>query len=151
MNDNNYLLLTNISEPDVAQVKNFFTSLGSSFKTFVATEQQSISQFLSESPKPTTESKSPAKPSQLLPPWLDIKTDDPQVFEEVKNQIMSLTKSKRNFLSAPPDDLDFPFNFDDHLPLAQVCLKADPMLSQARFYLVPKCIIQITGELVESQ
>jgi hypothetical protein len=34
-----------------------------------------------------------------------------------------LTKTKRNFLNAPPEEETLPFDFDTALPLAQVCLK----------------------------
>eukprot|EP01114_Cavostelium_apophysatum_P009372 TRINITY_DN2248_c0_g2_i2.p1 TRINITY_DN2248_c0_g2~~TRINITY_DN2248_c0_g2_i2.p1 ORF type:complete len:207 (+),score=63.10 TRINITY_DN2248_c0_g2_i2:366-986(+) len=53
---------------------------------------------------------------------------------------MNLTKAKRNFLNAPPDDANFIFDYDKSLPVALSALSADPNLSNARFYLVPKYV-----------
>lgn len=131
-------------------------------KTVVEEEQQQIRQFLSDSPNsteaPTTtttsktnsadlhtnldsnNSMNKAKENQFLPPWMDFTCVDKQLELEVRNQILNLTKSKRNFINAPPEDANFQFDFDAYLPIAQVSLKADPNLSNARFYLVPKYI-----------
>jgi hypothetical protein len=122
----------------MAQMKSFLSTWGSKFKTFVNEEHQTITQFLKdEIPKKEIPA---SKEQNLLPPWLDISTTDTNLFEEVKNQIMNLTKSKRNFLNAPPEDSTFTFSFEEYLDLAQLCLKSDPMLSKVRFYLVPKYI-----------
>jgi len=75
-----------------------------------------------------------------IPPWLDLPTTDEKIAETVRNEILNLTKTKRNFLNAPPEDSNFVFNFDEQVELAQACLQADKALSQARFYLVPKYI-----------
>jgi len=139
--ENEYNFADNNKNTNATNVKSFFSSIGSKLKTFVAEEQQTISQFLADNPSATTDTKpSDKQETVLLPPWLDIPTDDPRVFNEVKTQILNLTQSKRNFLNAPPDDVVFTFNFDTWLPLAQVCLQTDPMLSKVRFYLVPKYI-----------
>jgi hypothetical protein len=124
----------------IPEVKSFFSSFGSKIKNFVTEEQKAISKFLTDSGEQRSNSTNQST-GELLPPWLDIPTDDPEIFSQVKNQILGLTKSRRNFLNAPPDDVHFAFNFDEILPVAMLSLKVDPALSQARFYLVPKCIL----------
>jgi len=81
------------------------------------------------------------KPAILLLPWDDFPEGlDPKIKAEVRTQIINLTKSKRNFLNAPPEDANFVFDFEKILPVAQLALQADKNLSNARFYLVPKYI-----------
>lgn len=70
---------------------------------------------------------------------MDLPSDHPKL-EEIREQILGLTKNKRNFLNAPPEDANFQFNFEDNVELAQACLKANKELENARFFLVPRKI-----------
>jgi len=76
----------------------------------------------------------------VKPPWLDLPQLDNETAEEVRKQIMSLPKSKRNFLEHPPPEANFQFNYDDYLPVALVALQEDTNLSDIRFRLVPQYI-----------
>lgn len=60
--------------------------------------------------------------------------------------ILGLTRSKRNFLNAPPEDIDFPFNYDEALPVAIASLQADQRLDMARFCLVPMYLKGIVND-----
>jgi len=77
---------------------------------------------------------------QAKPPWENLYSKDPKVVEEVIEMILDLTKSKRNFLNAPPDDSNFPFDYQTCLPVALASLQKDKRLSMARFCLVPMYI-----------
>lgn len=123
--------------------KNLLTSLssfGEKIKTFVTEEQQMIARYLAEQKENERESETKKEEPKILPPWLDLPSDlESKIKEEIQSQIMNLTKAKRNFLNAP-EDPSFPFDFDTYLPIAMASLKADPVLANARFYLVPKYI-----------
>jgi len=87
------------------------------------------------------EKKQLPPPEKILPPCMDLPTKDEKIIQEVQLQIKNLTKSRRNFLNAPPEDATFKFEFNDHIiNLAEESLKADPFLAGARFTLVPKYI-----------
>jgi len=78
-----------------------------------------------------------------VPPWLDYPANTPPTTREtVTSHILGLTKSKRNFLNAPPEDANFPFNFQESLPVAMASLREDRKLEAARFFLVPKYITE---------
>eukprot|EP00026_Physarum_polycephalum_P008508 Phypoly_transcript_08596.p1 GENE.Phypoly_transcript_08596~~Phypoly_transcript_08596.p1 ORF type:complete len:393 (+),score=79.78 Phypoly_transcript_08596:104-1282(+) len=76
----------------------------------------------------------------ILPLWLAIHHDDPKTVEEARNAILGLTKSKRNFLNAPPEDVNFTIDYQNLMAQALVAVNADPKLNMARFYLVPTYI-----------
>jgi len=78
--------------------------------------------------------------NRVILPWEELEIEDPKIAQEVKNRILDLTKSKRNFVNAPTVDSAFQFNFEKALPVALEALKADPYLEGARFYLVPKYV-----------
>ncbi|GFU42196.1 synapse-associated protein 1 [Nephila pilipes] len=68
-------------------------------------------------------------------PWVG--TDEE---ENVKQQILSLSADRRNFLRSPPTGVMFDFNFDTMYPVAKTMLKEDPALENMRFEIVPKLI-----------
>jgi len=72
--------------------------------------------------------------------WLALSHADPSVVEEARNAILNLTKSKRNFLNSPPEDIGFTFDYPTSMPQALAAVNADPKLNMARFYLVPTYI-----------
>lgn len=69
-------------------------------------------------------------------PWEDIQ-DDAKV-ADIREQILSLSQDKRNFVRSPPNDSNFQFDPQTCYPVALSLLKEDPNLSKMRFELVPK-------------
>lgn len=69
-------------------------------------------------------------------PWEDIQ-DDAKV-ADIREQILSLSQDKRNFVRSPPNDSNFQFDPQACYPVALSLLKEDPNLSKMRFELVPK-------------
>ncbi|GBM70629.1 Synapse-associated protein 1 [Araneus ventricosus] len=80
-------------------------------------------------------SKNSGSKDEAPPPWAG--TEDE---ENVKQQILSLSADKRNFLRNPPTGVMFDFNFDSMYPVAESMLKEDPALEKMRFEIVPKLI-----------
>ncbi|KAF8784779.1 Synapse-associated protein 1 like protein [Argiope bruennichi] len=80
-------------------------------------------------------SKNADSKDEAPPPWAG--TEDE---ENVKQQILSLSADKRNFLRNPPTGVMFDFNFDSMYPVAETMLKEDPALEKMRFEIVPKLI-----------
>ncbi|GIY50311.1 synapse-associated protein 1 [Caerostris extrusa] len=77
--------------------------------------------------------------NECPPPWAG--TEDE---EYVKEQILSLSADKRNFLRNPPTGVMFDFSFDSMYPVAEKMLKEDPALEKMRFEIVPKIINEET-------
>lgn len=80
-------------------------------------------------------SKAPKSKEGGVAPWVGSEDE-----ENVKQQILSLSADKRNFLRSPPTGVQFEFNFDSMYPTAMVMLQEDPELEKMRFELVPKLI-----------
>lgn len=72
---------------------------------------------------------------EASPPWAG--SDDE---ENVKQQILTLSADRRNFLRSPPTGVMFDFDFDTMYPVAKTMLKEDPALEKMRFEIVPKLI-----------
>lgn len=66
-------------------------------------------------------------------PWSGYKNED-----ELKDQILQLSKDKRNFLRAPPAGALFEFDYKQSQPMALALLEVDSSLKDMRFQLVPK-------------
>lgn len=64
--------------------------------------------------------------------------------ESVKQEILSLSQDKRNFVRSPPAGVQAPFNFEEMHPVASIMLQEDPKLEKMRFELVPKLINEET-------
>jgi hypothetical protein len=47
-------------------------------------------------------------------------------------------KDVRNFISDPPQGVEFPFDFNISYPTAMATLEEDPNLKEMRFKLVPQ-------------
>lgn len=56
----------------------------------------------------------------------------------VKEQVLSLSQDKRNFVRSPPSGVQFQFDMDTALPIAVALLKEDENLNKMRFEIVPK-------------
>ncbi|XP_069751265.1 synapse-associated protein 1-like isoform X2 [Narcine bancroftii] len=70
-----------------------------------------------------------------LPPWAGYNKEEP-----VKQQILSLSEDRRNFLRDPPAGVPFNFDFNTVVPVAVVMLREDKLLNKMRFELVPKLV-----------
>lgn len=74
------------------------------------------------------------KPSgDIRVPWIGYKNE-----EQLKEQILQLSKDKRNFLRAPPAGAQFEFEYKICQPIAMAILEQDSNLQDMRFQLVPK-------------
>jgi len=74
------------------------------------------------------------KPSgDIRVPWIGYKNE-----EQLKEQILQLSKDKRNFLRAPPAGAQFEFEYKVCQPIAMAILEQDSNLQEMRFQLVPK-------------
>lgn len=89
-----------------------------------------IKDFNDEQAKFISENKSS---SSAHTPWAGYKKE-----EELKDQILQLSKDKRNFLRAPPAGALFEFDYKQSQPMALALLEVDPNLKDMRFQLVPK-------------
>ncbi|PRP74912.1 synapse-associated protein 1-like [Planoprotostelium fungivorum] len=124
-------------------VKEAATTAAAKIKTAVEEEQKTFTSFLKETDdSQERERQRKEKVSKLRVPWDRIPIDDPTTRAEVEHLIQSLTNNNRNFLNAPPDDVNFKFNFDleENILLAKMCLDADKSLAGVRFKLVPSHI-----------
>eukprot|EP00053_Salpingoeca_punica_P008860 m.79193 g.79193 ORF g.79193 m.79193 type:complete len:391 (+) comp14781_c1_seq2:315-1487(+) len=75
-----------------------------------------------------------------LPPWADCEDE-----ATVKDQILSLSADKRNFIrDPPPGSRQFYFVYEDYAGVAQAVLAEDARLQRMRFELVPKLINEET-------
>jgi len=66
-------------------------------------------------------------------PWVGYKDE-----EQLREQILQLSKDKRNFLRAPPAGAQFEFEYKVCQPVALAILEHDQNLQEMRFQLVPK-------------
>ncbi|XP_055512594.1 synapse-associated protein 1-like isoform X2 [Leucoraja erinacea] len=93
-----------------------------------------IGNFNKEQEKFMSEQKS-KKSESALPPWAGYNNE-----ESVKQQVLSLSEDRRNFLRDPPAGVRFSFDFNTVAPVAVVMLHEDKLLSKMRFELVPKLV-----------
>ncbi|KAG5681277.1 hypothetical protein PVAND_010728 [Polypedilum vanderplanki] len=70
-------------------------------------------------------------------PWIGHKNED-----KIKEEILSLSSDRRNFVRAPPAGSDFEFNYDISYPTALALMAEDSALEKMRFDLVPKIITE---------
>ncbi|XP_054163086.1 synapse-associated protein 1-like [Oppia nitens] len=68
-------------------------------------------------------------------PWVGCHDPD-----AVKQEILSLSQDKRNFVRSPPTGVQFNFDLDSSYPIALALLKEDPNLNKMRFEIVPKLV-----------
>ncbi|KAK6474161.1 synapse-associated protein 1-like [Huso huso] len=73
------------------------------------------------------------KAETAVPLWVGYSDE-----ESMKQQILSLSLDRRNFLRDPPAGVHFQFDFSQAAPVAMVTLQEDAMLSRMRFELVPR-------------
>lgn len=109
------------------------TKTAKQLKTTV--EENTILGDFNKEQKEFTSSKNSKSIDECQPPWIG--TDDE---ENVKQQILSLSADRRNFLRSPPTGVKFDFDFENMYPVAETMLKEDPALEKMRFEIVPKLI-----------
>ncbi|CAG8555738.1 2771_t:CDS:2 [Ambispora leptoticha] len=85
------------------------------------------------------ESIEPNSGTVALPPWEGLPNED-----ELKKQILALSKDKRNFLINPPENTNFQFDLNVYYQTAMAVLNADPNLNRMRFELVPSQVQEPT-------
>lgn len=68
-------------------------------------------------------------------PWVGCEDE-----ENVKQQVLSLSADKRNFVRSPPSGVQFEFDMDTMSPVAMALLQEDSNLEKMRFEIVPKLI-----------
>ncbi|KAK4871755.1 hypothetical protein RN001_015879 [Aquatica leii] len=73
--------------------------------------------------------------ASALPPWAGCANE-----ESLKDECLSLSTDRRNFVRSPPAGVDFQFNYDISYPVAMAIMEQDPNLEKMRFNLVPKVI-----------
>ncbi|KAF2882886.1 hypothetical protein ILUMI_23272 [Ignelater luminosus] len=73
--------------------------------------------------------------ASALPPWAGCANE-----EALKEECLSLSTDKRNFVRSPPAGVDFQFDYDVSYPVAMAIMEQDPNLEKMRFDLVPKII-----------
>lgn len=117
------------------KVVSFFSNLASKIKVALEEEREMLKKAIKDEPV------SEQLPSVAYAPWENLPVNDEKLKEEIKSQMLSISKSRRNLLNAPPDEPSvFTFNFDAYLETAKAALEKDPNLSKLRFVLVPKYI-----------
>lgn len=109
------------------------TETAKQLKTTV--EENSILSDFNKEQEAFASSKSERSNDECPPPWIG--TDEEG---SVKEQILSLSADRRNFLRSPPTGVMFDFDFDNMYPVAKTMLKEDPALEKMRFEVVPKLI-----------
>lgn len=68
-----------------------------------------------------------------VPPWVGCEKE-----ADMKEQIISLSQDKRNFVRNPPAGVQFDFDLQSSLPVALAILKEDENLAKMRYEIVPK-------------
>lgn len=61
---------------------------------------------------------------------------------KIKEEILSLSADRRNFVRAPPAGVEFEFDYDVSYPVALAIMNDDKELEKMRFELVPKIITE---------
>ncbi|KAK7869302.1 hypothetical protein R5R35_012868 [Gryllus longicercus] len=74
-----------------------------------------------------------------VPPWVGCPNE-----ENLKEEFLTLSTDRRNFVRSPPAGVEFHFDYDTCYPVAMATLAEDPNLEKMRFELVPKVISEET-------
>jgi len=74
-----------------------------------------------------------------VPPWVGCPNE-----ESLKEEFLTLSTDRRNFVRSPPAGVDFQFDYEVSYPVAMATLTEDPNLEKMRFELVPKVISEET-------
>lgn len=77
------------------------------------------------------------KTGEALPPWVGYPNE-----EKLKEEILSLSTERKNFVRNPTTGVSFEFDLEQFLPVAQATLAVDSNLEDMRFQLVPKVVTE---------
>lgn len=72
-----------------------------------------------------------------IAPWIGAPNE-----AALKEECLSLSTDRRNFVRAPPAGVEFDFDYDKMYPVAVAIMTEDPNLEKMRFDLVPKVITE---------
>ncbi|KAM3958895.1 synapse-associated protein of 47 kDa-like isoform 2-T2 [Aphomia sociella] len=75
--------------------------------------------------------------SAAVAPWIGAPNES-----ALKDECLSLSTDRRNFVRAPPAGVEFEFDYDKMYPVAVAIMAEDPNLEKMRFDLVPKVITE---------
>lgn len=75
--------------------------------------------------------------SAAVVPWVGAPNE-----ASLKEECLSLSTDRRNFVRAPPAGVEFDFDYDKMYPIAVAIMGEDPNLEKMRFDLVPKVITE---------
>ncbi|XP_039759772.1 synapse-associated protein of 47 kDa isoform X2 [Pararge aegeria] len=75
--------------------------------------------------------------ASAVPPWVGAPNE-----AALKEECLSLSTDRRNFVRAPPAGVEFDFDYDKMYPVAQAIMTEDNNLEKMRFDLVPKVITE---------
>lgn len=75
-------------------------------------------------------------------PWAAC--DDETKAADIREQVLTLSQDRRNFVRSPPSDADYQFDPQQCYPIALSLMKEDPNLGKMRFELVPKLVNEDT-------
>ncbi|KAG6451355.1 hypothetical protein O3G_MSEX007086 [Manduca sexta] len=75
--------------------------------------------------------------ASAVPPWIGAHNEP-----ALKEECLSLSTDRRNFVRAPPAGVEFDFDYDKMYPVAVAIMAEDPNLEKMRFDLVPKVITE---------
>ncbi|PAA85678.1 hypothetical protein BOX15_Mlig032337g1 [Macrostomum lignano] len=81
----------------------------------------------------SSQSERRARAEAAVPPWVGYENE-----EQLREQILALSKDTRNFLRSPPQGASFSFDLESCSPVAMATLEVDDNLRKMRFELVPK-------------
>lgn len=73
--------------------------------------------------------------ASALPPWAGCPNEG-----ALKEECLSLSTDRRNFVRSPPTGVDFHFDYEVSYPVAMAIMEQDPNLEKMRYELVPKVI-----------
>jgi len=81
--------------------------------------------------------KSKSGKNEAIAPWIGHPKE-----EALKEEILSLSNDRRNFVRSPPAGVSFTWDWEEMAPVAKAILKEDPNLEAMRYELVPKKITE---------
>jgi len=110
-------------------------SIGSFFSSAVTKAGKTVTEAGAKIKKTVEETAKNRNAEEALPPWVGYPEE-----ETLKEEILSLSTDRRNFVRSPPAGVQFQFDYETFYPVAQATLAVDPNLETMRFELVPKII-----------
>lgn len=110
-------------------------SIGSFFSSAVTKAGRTVTEAGAKIKKTVEDTAKNKTTEEALPPWVGYPEE-----ETLKEEILSLSTDRRNFVRSPPAGVQFQFDYETFYPVALATLAVDPNLETMRFELVPKII-----------